>query len=116
MRARPASTPRSCTAAKILPIARIPDEQREVAAGPGRTTAAADGYDPLTRFLELFEGVTTASTREARAAELAGLPVAERLQRRIVDGERKGLEADLDEALLTRPGAGRSSTTTCSPA
>jgi 5-methyltetrahydrofolate--homocysteine methyltransferase len=44
------------------------------------------------------------STREARAAELAALPVAERLQRRIIDGEPKGLEDDLAEALAAKPG------------
>ena len=56
-------------------------------------------YDPLERFLELFEGVDTASLKASRAEELAALPLAERLSRRIVDGERKGLEKDLDEAL-----------------
>ncbi|MCB0912784.1 MAG: homocysteine S-methyltransferase family protein, partial [Propionibacteriaceae bacterium] len=79
-------------AARILPIARIPEEQRQVAEDLVYDRRR-DGYDPLTRFLELFEGVTTASSREARAAELAGLPVAERLQRRIIDGDPKGLEA-----------------------
>ena len=57
------------------------------------------GYDPLQRYLELFEGVTTADTRAERAAEMFKLPVAERLQRRIVDGEGKGLGADLDLAM-----------------
>ncbi len=90
-------------AARIVPIARIPEDQRQVAEDLIYDRRAA-GYDPLTKFLELFEGVTTTSTREARAAELASLPVAERLQRRIVDGDPKGLEADLDEALLTKPG------------
>ena len=37
-------------------------------------------------------------------------------ERRIVDGERNGLEADLDEALADRPGRSRSSTTRCWPA
>jgi 5-methyltetrahydrofolate--homocysteine methyltransferase len=37
--------------------------------------------------------------RASRAAELAALPLSERLRRRIIDGERNGLEADLDEAL-----------------
>ena len=84
--------------AKILPMDRIPEEQREVALDliHDRRT---DDYDPLTKFLEMFEGVTAASARETRAAELAALPLGERLQRRIVDGEAKGLEADLDEAL-----------------
>ncbi len=90
-------------AARILPIARIPEEQRQVAEALVHDRRR-DGYDPLTRFLELFEGVTTASSREARAAELAALPVAERLQRRIIDGDPKGLEADLEEALADKPG------------
>ncbi|WP_010596466.1 vitamin B12 dependent-methionine synthase activation domain-containing protein, partial [Rhodococcus sp. P14] len=33
----------------------------------------------------------------------AALPLFERLERRIVDGERNGLEADLDEAMQTTP-------------
>ncbi len=88
--------------AKILPMARIPDEQREVALDLVYDRRRSD-YDPLTRFLELFEGVTAADARATRAQELAGLPLAERLKRRIIDGERNGLEADLDEALALRP-------------
>jgi 5-methyltetrahydrofolate--homocysteine methyltransferase len=56
-------------------------------------------YDPLTRFLDLFEGVEAASGRASRAEELLLLPLQERLQRRIIDGERAGLEADLDLAM-----------------
>ncbi|WP_460765312.1 methionine synthase [Mariniluteicoccus flavus] len=87
--------------ARIQPMNRIPDEQREVALDLVHDRRR-EGYDPLTRFLELFEGVTTADAKAERAAELAGLPVAERLQRRIIDGEEKGLEADLDEALADK--------------
>jgi 5-methyltetrahydrofolate--homocysteine methyltransferase len=90
-------------AARIVPIARIPEEQRRVAEDL-IYDRRSEGYDPLTRFLDLFEGVTTTGTKEARAAELAALPLGERLQRRIVDGEPKGLEADLDEALAIKPG------------
>jgi 5-methyltetrahydrofolate--homocysteine methyltransferase len=53
--------------------------------------------------MELFEGVTATSARAGRAEELAGLPLFERLERRIVDGERNGLEADLDAAMESRP-------------
>jgi 5-methyltetrahydrofolate--homocysteine methyltransferase len=53
--------------------------------------------------MRLFEGVSAASVRAGKAEELAGLPLEERLRRRIVDGERGGLEADLDEALGVRP-------------
>ena len=90
-------------AARIVPISRIPEGQRQVAEDLVYDRRS-EGYDPLTRFLELFEGVSTVSTREARAAELAALPVAERLQRRIIDGEPKGLEDDLAEALAAKPG------------
>ncbi|MER5320253.1 methionine synthase [Streptosporangium roseum] len=89
-------------ASKILPMARIPDEQRQVALDMVYDRRR-EGYDPLQRFMELFEGVDAASIKADRAAELLGLPLWERLKRRIVDGERKGLEADLDEALAQRP-------------
>ncbi|MGW7293582.1 methionine synthase [Streptomyces xiamenensis] len=89
-------------AAKILPIARIEDEQVQVALDLIHDRRR-EGYDPLQRFLELFEGVDAKSMRAGKTEELLALPLEERLRRRIVDGERKGLEADLDEALTTRP-------------
>ncbi|BFV55911.1 methionine synthase [Kitasatospora sp. CMC57] len=89
-------------ASKILPMARIPEEQREVALDLVYDRRS-EGYDPLQKLLQLFEGVSMASSAESKAQELAALPLEERLQRRIIDGERKGLEADLDEALTERP-------------
>ncbi|MEV7596107.1 methionine synthase [Kitasatospora sp. NPDC089797] len=89
-------------ASKILPIARIPEDQREAALDLVYDRRR-EGYDPLQRLLELFEGVSTASVKASKAQELAALPLDERLQRRIIDGERNGLEADLDEALGVRP-------------
>lgn len=88
-------------ASKIVPMARIPDDQRQVALDLVYDRRR-DGYDPLQRLLQLFEGVDARSDARSRADELASLPLGERLQRRIVDGERNGLEADLDEALATR--------------
>ncbi|MFC7709770.1 methionine synthase [Micromonospora lupini] len=85
-------------ASKILPMSKIPDEQREVALDLVYDRRR-EGYDPVQRFLELFEGVDVTSARATRAQELAALPLDERLKRRIVDGERNGLEADLDEAM-----------------
>jgi 5-methyltetrahydrofolate--homocysteine methyltransferase len=87
---------------KIVPLARIPDEQREVALDLVYDRRRP-GYDPLARMLELFEGVDAASAKAERAAELASLPLWDRLKRRIIDGERNGLEADLDLALEERP-------------
>jgi 5-methyltetrahydrofolate--homocysteine methyltransferase len=86
---------------KILPMTQIPEEQRTVALDLVYDRRR-EGYDPLERVLAMFEGATAAAGRASRAAELATLPLDERLQRRIVDGERNGLEADLDEALQAR--------------
>jgi 5-methyltetrahydrofolate--homocysteine methyltransferase len=89
---------------KISPIARIPAEQREVALDLIYDRRKFEGddcvYDPLARLLELFAGVEVTSTRQSRAAELAALPIEQRLVRRIIDGEKAGLEADLDQARL----------------
>ncbi len=87
---------------KIVPLARIPDEQREVALDLVYDRRRP-GYDPLSRMLDLFEGVDAVSAKASRAAELAALPLEERLKRRIIDGERNGLEPDLDLALEKRP-------------
>jgi 5-methyltetrahydrofolate--homocysteine methyltransferase len=87
-------------ASKILPVSRIPEEQREVALDLVYDRRKPD-YDPLTRFLDLFEGVDPAAARQSRADELRELPLGERLGRRVIDGERNGLEADLDEAMAS---------------
>jgi 5-methyltetrahydrofolate--homocysteine methyltransferase len=87
---------------RIMPIARIPSEQLQVALDLVYDRRR-DGYDPLARLLELFEGVDAKAVRASRAAELAALPLWDRLKRRIIDGERAGLEADLADALTQRP-------------
>jgi 5-methyltetrahydrofolate--homocysteine methyltransferase len=87
---------------RIMPTARIPEEQLQVALDLVYDRRR-EGYDPLARLLQLFEGVDAADVKASRAAELAGLPLWERLKRRIIDGERNGLETDLDEGLASRP-------------
>ncbi|MEC3917155.1 methionine synthase [Nocardia sp. CDC160] len=89
-------------ASKILPMARIPEEQREAALDLVYDRRTED-YDPLQKLMALFEGVSAASSKASRAEELAALPLFERLARRIVDGERNGLEADLDAAMKEVP-------------
>lgn len=89
-------------ASKILPIARLEEEQVKVALDL-IYDRRAEGYDPLQRLMELFEGVNMKSMKAGKAEELLALPLDERLQRRIIDGEKNGLETDLDEALQTRP-------------
>ncbi|HXP14386.1 MAG TPA: homocysteine S-methyltransferase family protein, partial [Actinomycetes bacterium] len=85
--------------ARILPMHRIDDEQRQVALDL-IYDRRRDGFDPLQRFMALFEGKEVA--KAASAEDLAALPIDERLQRRIVDGVRDGLEADLAEAIQAR--------------
>ncbi|MFJ9763563.1 methionine synthase [Streptomyces erythrochromogenes] len=89
-------------ASKILPIARFDEEQVTTALDLIYDRREGD-YDPLQKLMALFEGVNTKSLKAGRAEELLALPLDERLQRRIIDGEKNGLEADLDEALVTRP-------------
>ena len=88
---------------KITPLSRIDERQREVALDLIYDRRRYEGetciYDPLTEFLQLFEGVELAVSRNVRAAELAALPLTERLQRRIIDGEKVGLTDDLDQAM-----------------
>ena len=91
---------------KITPISRIEPKQLEVAMDLvyDKRIFDADGnctYDPLEIYLNLFDGVETKTSKITRAAELAALPLIERLERRIIDGEKVGLEADLDEAMAS---------------
>jgi 5-methyltetrahydrofolate--homocysteine methyltransferase len=88
---------------KIMPLARIDEAQRKVALDLIYDRREYNGedctYDPLNAYLQLFEGVELAASRNVRAAELAALPLEERLQRRIIDGEKVGLTDDLDLAM-----------------
>ena len=84
---------------KITPINRIDERAKQVALDliyDRRTFDVQEcTYDPLAEFLRLFEGVELTSSKNARAEALAALPLFERLQRRIIEGEKVGLEDDL---------------------
>ena len=88
---------------KITPMARIDARQKEVALDLIYDRRTFDGenctYDPLSEFLQLFEGVELAASRNIRASELAALPLKQRLERRIIDGEKVGLTDDLYTAM-----------------
>ena len=83
-------------ASKILPLSKIDDRAREVCLDLVYDRRR-DGYDPLTELLGLFEGVSASTA--ASAEDKSGWTVDRRLEYRIVDGDRNGIEADLDEAL-----------------
>ncbi|MBW3601954.1 MAG: methionine synthase [Actinobacteria bacterium] len=91
---------------RILPLHRIDEEVRQVCVDlvednrgrAGRAGRAGDDYDPLHELMRLFEG---ASETTPSHESLAALPLTQRLERRIVDGDRDGLDADLDEAMAS---------------
>src|SRR3954452_15972245 len=84
-------------AARIMPLNRIDEHQREVTLDLVYDRRR-DGYDPLQELLAIFEDV---SATEIEKEDRSGWPVDERLKHRIIDGDRDGLEADLEEALST---------------
>ncbi len=85
-------------AGKITPLFRIEARRREVAEDL-IFDRRRPGYDPLLTFVSLFTG----DRSEARAARPVPATIEERLKGRIIDGDRPGLEADLDAALLKMP-------------
>ncbi|MEM1354573.1 MAG: methionine synthase [Planctomycetota bacterium] len=96
---------------KILPKSRISEEQWDAALDlvydrwRDETNAVQlpDGSttrDPLQIFVSLFaDDAEVQSTK----VDLADLPLEERLQKHIIDGEKKGLDQTLDEAMGQYP-------------
>ena len=88
-------------AARIMPLNKIPDEQREVALDliyDRRRPAEGDqpAYDPLQTLLAVFEDVNAA---EVVVEDRSDWTLDHRLSQRIIDGDRDGLETDLDESM-----------------
>jgi len=84
-------------ASKILPLSRIVPEHVTVCHDLIFDRGTGD-YDPLQSLLTAFEGVTLAKPEKP---DRSGWPVRDRLRQRIIDGDRDGLVADLDEALAS---------------
>ena len=82
---------------KILPLHSIPEDEVKAAEDLIYDRRRED-YDPLHAFIALFEDRTAAKVVKERPAE-----VSERLKLRIIDGDRPGLEEDLDEAMEKHP-------------
>ncbi len=83
-------------ASKILPLSKIDERTREVCLDLVYDRRR-DGYDPLTELLSLYEGVS--SSAAVTTEDRSGWTVERRLEHRIVDGDRNGLDEDLDEAM-----------------
>ncbi len=84
--------------ARIEPLHRIDDEARQVAEDL-IFDRRREGYDPLQRFLQLFEGKSLEARKEREVPE----DLWKRLEWRIVEGEKQGLEEDLDRAMQEKP-------------
>ena len=82
-------------AARITPLARIPEEQKQVCLDViyDRRT---DDYDPLQELLSMFEGVKAGVVEKEDRSDWT---IERVLSTRIIDGDRDGLTADLDVAL-----------------
>ncbi len=82
-------------AARITPLARMPEEQKQVCLDLiyDRRT---EEYDPLQVLLEMFENVSTEAVEKEDRSDWT---IERRLSTRIIEGDRDGLTADLDEAM-----------------
>ena len=79
---------------KIKPLHAIPPEEVKVAEDL-IFDRRSEGYDPLQKLLEIFAGRKAADAAAKKKADT----VEGRLKDRIVDGDRKGLDAELQDAL-----------------
>lgn len=86
-------------ASKILPLNRFNEHEIDVARELIYDQRKFEGdicvYDPLGEFTKMFEGKTAKSMKQ----DISNLPVEEKLQRHIIDGEKIGLEDSLKTAL-----------------
>ena len=82
-------------ASKILPLHKVPAEQKQVCLDL-IYDRRSPGYDPLHALMALFENV---SAQTAEKEDRSGWTIQQLLSQRIIDGDREGLEADLDRAM-----------------
>jgi len=96
-------------AGKIVPLARIEDEQREAAlaviydkrcesrGGTGLPAGVSDeDFDPLQHLIDLFVDVKSVAETGPKLSDMA---LEERLRHHIIEGEKDGLAASLKEAM-----------------
>jgi 5-methyltetrahydrofolate--homocysteine methyltransferase len=85
-------------AGRIAPLHKIDPAHREICLDLIYDRRRA-GYDPLAALTGAFAGM---ELRPGPAEDRSSWPIDMRLGQRIVDGDRTGLEADLDEVLAAR--------------
>ncbi|MGY6499714.1 MAG: methionine synthase [Acidimicrobiales bacterium] len=82
-------------AARIMPLHKIPQEQIDVCLDL-IYDRRREGYDPLEALMALFENVSSAVVETEDRSDWT---IEQVLSRRIIDGDRTGLDDDLDQAL-----------------
>jgi len=80
---------------KIIPLARIPEEQKQVCLDLIYDRRTPD-YDPLSKLLEIFADITLVKEEKEDRSDWT---VEQILRSRIIDGDREGLTTDLDTAM-----------------
>ena len=80
---------------KIIPRARIPEEQQQVCLDLIYDRRTPD-YDPLAKLLEIFADITLVKEEKEDRSDWT---VEQILRSRIIDGDREGLTTDLDTAM-----------------
>jgi len=90
-------------ASKILPLNRFNEHEIEVALDLIYDRRKFEGdicvYDPLGEFTTMFEGKTAKSMK----VDTSNLTIEEKLKHHIIDGEKIGLEENLNKALEKYP-------------
>jgi 5-methyltetrahydrofolate--homocysteine methyltransferase len=90
-------------ASKILPLNRFNEHEIEVARELIYDRRKFEGeicvYDPLTEFTTMFEGKTAKSMK----VDTSHLSIEDKLKHHIIDGEKIGLEENLNKALEKYP-------------
>jgi 5-methyltetrahydrofolate--homocysteine methyltransferase len=86
-------------ASKILPKNRIPQGQWD-AALELIYDRRREGFDPLTAFISLFPDDAGAAS-SASSTPVENQTIEEKLRRHIIDGEKRNLTQDLEEAMKT---------------
>lgn len=84
-------------ASKIMPLFKIPEQERELCRQL-IFDERNDGHDPLQ---ELLAFAASKSGKAAKVTVDRAGSIEERLRQRIIDGDKVGLHADLDEGLKT---------------
>ena len=83
-------------ASKIVPLAKLDAEDREITLDLIHDRRR-EGYDPLFAFIARFSGQKRIDFGKGK--DEMEMPVEERLKRRIIDGNKNGIDKHLDEAM-----------------